>query len=216
VVYRGRQDVAVVGKHQSPVPRAKVEQLVAKFREANYYALDREYTFGVSDNPIFSTSISIDGRIHSIKDYAGLRAGMPKVVEQLENAIDEIAGTEKWIRGTHETVPALRAEGFDFKLEAAGRTLAAVAGMGDLVAVQDLIRAGVPLGVASTDTFIGAVPLRAAVWNRDPEVMRALIAAEASKDDQTVRDEALTAAKRAQWADLVEMLVKYGAREASR
>ncbi len=40
---------------------------------------------------------------------------MPEAVEHLETAIDEIAGTDKWLQETSETGPALQAEHWNFK-----------------------------------------------------------------------------------------------------
>ena len=40
---------------------------------------------------------------------------MPVAVRQLEEAIDRVAGTERWVRGTVELVPWLEKSGFDFR-----------------------------------------------------------------------------------------------------
>jgi hypothetical protein len=80
------------------ISRKELEGLVEVFRKANYFSLDREYRFGVTDLPTFVTSISIDGRSTSVEDYGGMVAGMPASVREVEEAIDEIAGTREWLK----------------------------------------------------------------------------------------------------------------------
>ena len=66
------------------------------YRRANYFSLDRRYTLAATDLPTYVTSISIDGQEMSVVDYGGLEAGMPASVRDVEDAIDEVAGTRKW------------------------------------------------------------------------------------------------------------------------
>ena len=137
---------------------------------------------------------------------------MPRAVNQLEEAIDDTAETDKWVHGTGDTIPALRSEGFDFKSEAAGRVLAGISARGDVELLRGLIRAGAPTDVRPLSLFGGIVALRAAVLNENPEVLRELIAAGASKEDSCEKREALLMARRTGRTDLVDLLVKYGAR----
>lgn len=77
--------------------RVELERLLDAFRTAHYYGLDREYIVNVTDLPAYITSISIDGQSMSVTDYGGLQVGMPTSVADLESAIDQIAGTSKWL-----------------------------------------------------------------------------------------------------------------------
>jgi hypothetical protein len=206
VTYTGKGYVAVSGIHKGNISRKAVESLVALFRDADFYSFEPKYTVNVSDNPTYTTSISIDGQTHSVIDYMGSAAGMPLVIGRLENAVDEYSGTDRWVRGNRETVPALRAEGFDFKSEAAGFVLKAAAGRGEVGAVRDLIQAGAPLDVKGMEMFNVGAPLRAAVTNPDPEVIRLLIEAGASKNDAATKNDAAEEARRIDRHDILAML----------
>ena len=51
--------------------------------------------------PVLQQKVSrnIDGL-----DYAGVRAGMPEVVDNLENSIDRLAGPKIWAKGMNSHV----------------------------------------------------------------------------------------------------------------
>lgn len=212
VTYTGKGYVAVSGFHKGNISRQVVESLVALFRDADFFSFEPKYTMNVSDNPTYTTSISINGQTHAVIDYMGSAAGMPLIIGRLERAVDEYSGTSKWVSGNRETIPALRAEGFDFKSEAAGFVLKAAAGRGEMEAVRDLIQAGAPLDVKGMEMFNVGAPLRAAVTNPDPEVMRILIEAGASKNDAATKNDAAEEARRIDRQDILAMLLQYGAR----
>jgi ankyrin repeat protein len=136
VLYDGLRWVALEGKHRGSVPRKNVEELVTKFREVNYYSLADEYAPPGTDLPGCETSIEIDGHIKRVRDYWAF--------DRLENAIDQLANTERWTKGNGETVAVLREERWGFKTPEARRTLARVAKYGTADAVRDMITAGVP------------------------------------------------------------------------
>ena len=52
----------------------------------------------VTDNPDYYLSITIDGRKKEVHDYVGQWEGMPAVVVELEDAVDELAQTSRWIK----------------------------------------------------------------------------------------------------------------------
>lgn len=99
VEFNGNQYVAQPGHHEAQIPAAAVRALVAKFRAADFFALKDNYHGDVTDWPSVGVSIRFDGREKSVGDYAGHMAGMPDAVSDLEHAIDEAAGTERWIKG---------------------------------------------------------------------------------------------------------------------
>ena len=76
--------MAQIGKRDGKIPKASVEQLVASFRDADFYSLDDEYTQRASDIPSFEISIEIDGLPTRVKDYNGLFVGMPFSAVKLE------------------------------------------------------------------------------------------------------------------------------------
>jgi hypothetical protein len=117
VLFDGEQNVLVIGHHRSRIPRDGVAGLVAAFRNAGYFSLKDEYVATITDNPTCTTSIEFDGHKKSLKDYVGFAAGMPEIVMDLEGKIDQVAGTDKWIRDTPQTAPSSLSEGWNFKAD---------------------------------------------------------------------------------------------------
>jgi hypothetical protein len=99
IVFTGKAHVATMGTAQGQISMDDVRELVNLFRAADYYSLRDDY-FGASGGPpTYTTSISIDGQTKKVEEVVGLIMGMPKSVIDLEDAIDRIAGTAKWIKG---------------------------------------------------------------------------------------------------------------------
>jgi Domain of unknown function (DUF6438)/Gram-negative bacterial TonB protein C-terminal len=143
VVYSGRDYVLITGEHRSQVSQDVVSQMVGAFRKADYFSLDNEYYYRVTDCPAHVTSISFDGQTKSVVDYVGEEAGMPRAVAELEMTIDRLAGTERWVTGSIQTVSSLIAERWNFKSPESAQILAGAAANGSLDAVRELIAAGV-------------------------------------------------------------------------
>ena len=115
VLFNGEQNVLITGHHRGQISREAVADLVTMFRNADYFSLKDEYVAMITDLPTVFTSIEFDGHKKSVKDYVGFAAGMPGIVDELEGRIEQIAGTDKWIRETPETAPSLLAEHWDFR-----------------------------------------------------------------------------------------------------
>jgi len=98
VLYTGKAFVAVSGKHSGRITQSSVLQLLEGFRAADYFSLDDTYTWGITDLSTYLTSIAFDSVHKSVVDYAGEHAGMPDAVRELEETIDQIVGSEKWVR----------------------------------------------------------------------------------------------------------------------
>ncbi len=99
VCYHGEHYVAAVGDRTDHIDAARVRALFEQFRRADYFWTFDHYRAQVTDLPQFTTSISFDGNSKSVSDYAGRWIGMPEDVGDLERAIDDAAGTEKWVKG---------------------------------------------------------------------------------------------------------------------
>ena len=54
--------------------------------------MDR-YEAPITDLPTQIVSISFDGHSKTVVDYAGQNVGMPAAIDELEQAIDDAAGT---------------------------------------------------------------------------------------------------------------------------
>jgi ankyrin repeat protein len=115
VTFENGPSTLISGVHHGKIPRSAVINLVNEFRRADYFSLEDKYVTGWTDSPTYTTSIEFDGNKKQVIDYIGLQSGMPEVVSAVEDSIDEAAGTEKWVKETGETWPALLAENWNFK-----------------------------------------------------------------------------------------------------
>jgi len=86
------------GKHVSQIEPKQVRELARRFVDADFYSMDDAYEAGVTDMPTYVTSISIDGRTKAVKDYVGRWAGMPEIISELEDAVDDLGGADRWIQ----------------------------------------------------------------------------------------------------------------------
>jgi len=143
------QSVLLSGIHDDQVPVASVAALAQQFRDAGFFKLKDRYQAEVTDNPSQIVTLTVGTQQKSVIDYVGTEAGMPVAVRRLEEAIDHVAGTERWVLGTVELVPWLERAGFDFHSPEA--TELAVVGEeteASEALVAALIDRGIPLGVA--------------------------------------------------------------------
>ena len=99
IVFDGRQNVAFTGKHVDRVDADEVRSLAKKFVAADFYSMDSSYDVLMTDQPLYVLSIVIDGQTKKVQDYRGARAGMPAVVTEMEEEVDKLARTERWIKG---------------------------------------------------------------------------------------------------------------------
>lgn len=145
VAFVGEEFVFARGAHRARVDPAAVRRLHDLARRADVFSLRESYAAPITDNPTYVVTIEAGGRRKRIADYAGERIGMPSVVRELEDAIDEAAGTRRWIEGDDSTVPALIAEGADLRGAEGARMLAGAVAGGKARMVAQLVRAGAPL-----------------------------------------------------------------------
>lgn len=218
IVFEGRAYVVAAGKHFDHIDPVVAREFARKFVAADFYSMDASYHASVTDNPTYSVAISIDGHKKSVEDYVGQWVGMPAVIDELENAVDELARTDRWVKGTEGMVEALQAERFDFGTLGAQHMLKEAATRGATGTVRELLGAGVPLdpikppqleepGTAIPFEHVGW--LTAAAAHRD--TLQVLIDARASKDDQDDQDMALVGAARSGDVEAVRILIEYGA-----
>lgn len=98
VAFAGGIYVKAEGKHEASVDPQAVRKLAEKFIDADFYSMDEKYVAGVTDNPTYTLSISVDGRTKKVVDYVGPWVGMPAIIRELEDDVDQLADTERWIR----------------------------------------------------------------------------------------------------------------------
>ncbi|WP_156254433.1 DUF6438 domain-containing protein [Sandarakinorhabdus oryzae] len=104
-------DVLWPGRHVTRVDPAAVAQLYERFRAARFFGLTPSYRAPVTDLPTYALTLRTGGKYRTVYDYGGEMVGMPTVVTELEDAVDALADTDRWIEGTAGTPALLRAEG---------------------------------------------------------------------------------------------------------
>jgi Domain of unknown function (DUF6438) len=96
VVYEGERFVNETGKQVSRIPDDEVKELVKEFYRMDYFSLNNTYDKIVkTDQPTVLTSINVNGTSKSIFDNLGAIA--PEGLRLLENKIDEITNSSKWV-----------------------------------------------------------------------------------------------------------------------
>jgi hypothetical protein len=97
VIFEGRRFVGTIGSAQAQIDVREAARLRRMFEDAGVFELRDEYVARLTDLPTYELRIVIDGRRKSIRDYGGLMIDMPPVVEELENQVDRVAGTARWV-----------------------------------------------------------------------------------------------------------------------
>lgn len=97
VIYTGEQFVNVRGEQRAQISREAAQALIARFDEVGFDSLQDEYRANVSDHPTFTVTLERNGHSKTVIDYAGVNAGMPRAVRDLQDEIDRVANTGQWI-----------------------------------------------------------------------------------------------------------------------
>jgi hypothetical protein len=103
VSFFGQDFTEVKGQAEGEISKEKVKELIAEFKKANFFELDDNYTSKncATDNPTVRTTLFINSKVKKIEHDLGCEA--PKELTDLENNIDEIVGTKKWIGDGEKT-----------------------------------------------------------------------------------------------------------------
>lgn len=97
VVYVGERFVNVRGEQRAVIPRTDVQRLVARFEEIGFESLRDQYRANVTDLPTYTITFERNGRRKVVVDYGGLSVGMPPSVRELQDEIDRVANTGRWV-----------------------------------------------------------------------------------------------------------------------
>ena len=102
VSYEGLDCVAMKGKQTGHVDDAEVKKLFQMFVSADFWSLQDQYRGGEPDAPGYFVSLSFDGKSKRVLEYLRLSAGMPKIVQDIEDEIDRATAISKWLWGTRD------------------------------------------------------------------------------------------------------------------
>jgi len=110
VVFTGEDYVREKGTVHGNISKDQLKQLISEFTKSQYFSLRDSYISeedgcpeSWTDSPTVTTSIRINGQYKSIVHYLGCQENngesvFPKELKDLEDTIDEIIGTRKWIQ----------------------------------------------------------------------------------------------------------------------
>ncbi len=112
VIFIGQRNVKTEGTAKGSISKQDLQRLIRAFEEINYFSLggfygQSECPFFLNDAPTVRTELNLDGRRKSVVHDLGCseRKGkdelffFPRGLIELENLIDAIVKSEKWIEG---------------------------------------------------------------------------------------------------------------------
>lgn len=102
VEFCGQSYLKSPGPHRDRISSAAFEALVQEFRKADFFSLDDRYSGPAVDGPTHLLRIRVGDQEKTVVDYYGRAAGMPTAVSRLQDAVDETAGTSRWIGSWQE------------------------------------------------------------------------------------------------------------------
>lgn len=163
-------NVLLPGHHTAQVDPAKVARLFERFRAAHFWGLKKEYVYGATDNPTQMLTVRIGTASKTVTDYIGTEAGMPQEVRDLEDAVDAVADTARWVEGDPQTLVELDRTRFEYRSQAGAKLAVAAASKlagyrphpGVEALILGLIDRGVPLDAKVGKTSVGEGLLYAA------------------------------------------------------
>ncbi|HYX30979.1 MAG TPA: DUF6438 domain-containing protein, partial [Pyrinomonadaceae bacterium] len=106
VTFDGARFTKTIGVATGKISPAEFRSLVSEFEKLDYFSLSDAYMPGtkecpqrITDMPSANTSIRLNGRTKSVAHYYGCgNEGVLAKLTALENKIDEVVGTQKWIK----------------------------------------------------------------------------------------------------------------------
>ena len=100
VEYEGKAYVGKKGKQRGQIAPEAVVALAGRFDKAGFFRLHWADPCDAvaTDNPTAKISFTTGLRTRTIEDYHG-NGCMPKVLRELEDEVDRVAGTARWIGG---------------------------------------------------------------------------------------------------------------------
>ena len=145
VEFHGKIYVAIPGDYQARITPEAAARLLERFRAAKFFELKDRYAASVTDNPTYSLALIIGAKKKTIVDYVGSSVGMPESISALEDAVDEAAGTDRWVSTGPGTVTAMHEAGIASNSEQAGEILFYAVKEGKAEAVRSLLMAEAPV-----------------------------------------------------------------------
>jgi hypothetical protein len=96
IVYEGRHYVAVKGRRETRISINDVKKLVDEFQNSGYFSFKDRYDSIINEGSITKTSIVVNGKTKQVVNCHPSQA--PDILYQLENMIDEVVQSNRWVR----------------------------------------------------------------------------------------------------------------------
>jgi hypothetical protein len=151
IEFHGGDYVSIPGNHQTRIAPEAAARLLERFRAAEFFEFKDKYLSSVTDNPTYCLELVIGGKQKTITDYVGTWVGMPTLVSELEDAVDDAAGTDRWVSAGPGTIAAMQEAGIAPNSERAGEILVHAVEKGKWEAVRSLLVAGAPVRISNVD-----------------------------------------------------------------
>jgi hypothetical protein len=210
VTYQGNDFVRVRGLQHSKIEPAAVQRLVQAFLDAHYFDLLDDYEAfkgpdGIErtepgDLPTFYTSLAIANRSKTIKDHFGA----PKELSELEDKIDAIVGSKRWISIDAATVHGQARHGWNVNGPDGKKLFLEAVYGGDEEVVRALIQEKIDVNAGTPIQFV-----------RGSTILKLLIAAGANVNPpatQSMVGSPLAFAARLGDVESIKMLLDAGAK----
>jgi TonB family protein len=170
VLYEGHY-ACIEGKHTGKISHERLLDLIEAFRKAKYFSLEDQYGGVATDSSPTVVSIQIGAQKKSIDDWSE----PPEELTRLEDKIDELADSKKWVKCNEETMNNLKAEKVNIRNSDENvHYLVSAVERGSAEFIGQLIAAGASTSVKDFD---GRTPLMLACRRNDAVIVDLLLRA---------------------------------------
>lgn len=151
------------GVHMARIEPTTARELIYRVRQIGFLGLKNEYSCPITDQSATQLTFAAPGVKKTVVDYVGECVGMPHAVTALEDEVDRVTGTARYVSGTPETLTLLEKDGFDPRSTAGADLTAALALRAGLAsnpdpATNDLIELLLNRGVRLDTTITRPMP----------------------------------------------------------
>ncbi|HEY3756752.1 MAG TPA: DUF6438 domain-containing protein [Opitutaceae bacterium] len=94
VEFVGYNHVAQAGKHEKRIAPEKFRLLWKRIHQVRFWRMADRYTSDWTDHPHQIVTVRTETSEKSVDDYIS----GPKALKDLENFVDQVAGTSEWVR----------------------------------------------------------------------------------------------------------------------
>jgi hypothetical protein len=96
VEYDGQEFVCAAGLRTQQVDPRRARKLIADLAAADFFELNWAANDSITDQSTATLRLTYGGQTRTIRHYHGDQAA-PRVLHKMERAIDQIAGTDRWL-----------------------------------------------------------------------------------------------------------------------